>query len=145
MDYIRCNVCGENNSRLIFVKNSYNIVQCNKCGLIYINPQPSQEECNNLYSRETKYFPDLVHNDPSEESEHVRLKDIKKFKDNGRILDIGCGDGRFLVTAQRNGYDVYGIEISKDMVELLTAKYNLNIISNSLEQADVPGKYFDII
>ena len=33
-----------------------------------------------------------------------------------KILDVGCGNGRFLLPLVRKGYTVTGIDISKDML-----------------------------
>ncbi len=35
-----------------------------------------------------------------------------KLSKNGRILDLGCGDGKFLVAAAKKGYKVTGYEIN---------------------------------
>lgn len=38
-----------------------------------------------------------------------------------RILDVGCGDGHFLLSAQRFGWSVFGLEIHQPLVERLRA------------------------
>ena len=48
------------------------------------------------------------------------LSRIKQAK--GRVLEIGCGTGRFFSKAIKQGVDIYGIDISKSMVKFLLAK-----------------------
>lgn len=40
------------------------------------------------------------------------------FKKFGRILDIGCGSGRDLSELSRQGFDVYGLDGTLELVEL---------------------------
>jgi SAM-dependent methyltransferase len=50
------------------------------------------------------------------------LDKIKKAE--GKILEIGVGTGRLFVQALQNGADVYGIDISPSMIDIVTAKLN---------------------
>jgi len=43
-------------------------------------------------------------------------------KISGRILEIGVGTGRFFTEALRAGADIYGIDVSKSMIEILKNK-----------------------
>jgi SAM-dependent methyltransferase len=36
----------------------------------------------------------------------------------GRVIDLGCGDGAFLRQLERAGYDFIGVDISSDMIDL---------------------------
>ena len=48
---------------------------------------------------------------------------INKIKQtNGRILEIGVGTGRFFIDALNFGADIYGIDISKSMINILLSK-----------------------
>jgi SAM-dependent methyltransferase len=48
------------------------------------------------------------------------LGQIKQAK--GPVLEIGCGTGRFFCQAIRQGADMYGIDISKSMIDVLLRK-----------------------
>jgi SAM-dependent methyltransferase len=48
------------------------------------------------------------------------LKRIKQTK--GPVLETGCGTGRFFCQAIKQGADIYGIDISKSMVDVLLRK-----------------------
>lgn len=53
--------------------------------------------------------------------EYPRLN-LKKesFKDK-KICDVGCGDGRNLVLLKKCGFQAYGVEITKDIVDKATS------------------------
>jgi SAM-dependent methyltransferase len=48
------------------------------------------------------------------------LKELKQVK--GKVLEIGTGTGRFFVEALNQGVDIYGIDISKSMIDVLLGK-----------------------
>ncbi|MGQ9642835.1 MAG: class I SAM-dependent methyltransferase [Ignavibacterium sp.] len=48
------------------------------------------------------------------------LDEIRKTK--GRVLEIGVGTGRLFTRALKEGADIYGIDISQPMLEVLSGK-----------------------
>jgi len=42
---------------------------------------------------------------------------LRKYKNSGRVLDFGCGTGRSSRFIRKLGFDVVGVDISKDMVQ----------------------------
>ena len=44
------------------------------------------------------------------------------FNTNGKVLEIGVGTGRFFIDALKNGVDIYGIDISNNMLNILKGK-----------------------
>lgn len=59
-----------------------------------------------------------------------------------KILEIGCERGDVLKMIQERGSDVIGIDINKEMIDLLN---NEKIIYMSVEKLDFPSCYFDKI
>lgn len=67
---------------------------------------------------------------------------LVKITKNGRILDLGCGDGKFLVAAAKKGYKVTGYEINVILflickVRLLKYK-NVEVKLSNFWQVDFP-------
>ena len=54
LEHVTCNLCGSDEYSVRYIKDGYNIVQCNKCDLVYINPRLTQEAINQLYDE--NYF-----------------------------------------------------------------------------------------
>jgi predicted TPR repeat methyltransferase len=75
---------------------------------------------------------------------------IKKFSHNAlNILDVGCGTGKHATELAKLKYDVVGIDISKEMIEIANkrekeSKLKLKFIYD-LEQNYTASKEFDVI
>ncbi len=68
----------------------------------------------------------------------------KSFK--GRILDVGCGSGLYLHTLKKNGWDVYGVEMSAKAVEFAKVKLKLpNISVGVIEEVNYPEGFFNVV
>ncbi len=64
-------------------------------------------------------YQDYFENDLTEKE--VQLIELHAPADS-EILDLGCGDGRHLIPLAQQGYHVYGIDTSEQMVNRLKAK-----------------------
>lgn len=50
---------------------------------------------------------------------------LNKIKEtSGTVLEVGVGTGRFFADALQNGADIYGIDVSKNMIQILKSKIN---------------------
>lgn len=162
---IRCNLCGADHYKIIYktysgekapvsedykitdhsVKTPIRIVKCQRCGLIYANPRPPVRTLVSNYVNmiDTEYI----------EEERGRriaaaatLKSLRKFKKKGRLLDIGCATGFLLDEARKEGWEVYGVELSKWAVSFAKEKFGINTIFNGiLKKANYPDNYFDAV
>ena len=68
----------------------------------------------------------------------------------GKILDIGCGNGRYSIPFAKKGFDCYGIDFSKSMIKNAKESFkknNLKAIFKQEELTNIPFKnnYFDYI
>jgi SAM-dependent methyltransferase len=112
--------------RHLFEKNGCDILQCSSCGL---GRTLARDFAPERYYTED-YFSG-VHSDGYADyrgSEHVLRREfahtvnfIRKFRDGGRLLDVGCAYGFFLEEAQPF-YEVSGIEIAADAAAFCRAR-----------------------
>jgi len=89
----------------------------------------SNEYWDNLFQNRDKAFP----------HEHFLEEDIKYFK-HGKLLDLGCGDGRNVDFFIENGFEVTCIDYSKigiDKIKLKAKKHNLNIETYVMNTIDL--------
>jgi SAM-dependent methyltransferase len=100
------------------------------------------EYYNELYSKNKQYFGDHPDN---------LLRDYFSLCDkNGRILDIGIGQGRNARFLLQQGYGVDGIDISKvatDNLNLMAANegLDLKLFNQSFEDFDCPSRTYSAI
>lgn len=72
---------------------------------------------------------------------------LKYIKANSRLLDFGCGNGRFYEMVENLKVDYYGIDISEKLIEIAKNKIptgNFYLISEDLN-LPFNNDYFDVI
>lgn len=70
--------------------------------------------------------------------------DTPEFVPQGRLLDVGCGNGRYLSTMRTLGWQVQGVEFSAEGVRVCRME-NLPVHHGDLVSAEFPDDAFDLI
>jgi 2-polyprenyl-3-methyl-5-hydroxy-6-metoxy-1,4-benzoquinol methylase len=157
---VKCNLCGSNSSDAFFKGKDikykkiglFTVVNCKECGLIYTNPRPKQTVISSYYPNE---YWDMDNENVAIETRLKRFAHsfINKIsfkmtipcKPGGKILDIGCGDGKALLKLKEEGWETYGVEISDLAAEYVREKYGLNVFTGIVEDAGFEDEFFDAI
>lgn len=158
LEEINCPVCKSKTFGLLFktkdyrlklTKDIFNIVKCRNCEFIFLNPRPSQDKFLNFYPT------DFHKNDRSllykiiEPCFTLSLKNtirtLKKYKEQGKLLDIGCGNGSFILAMQKQGHDVWGVELNPEAQKYIPLSLKGRIFFKELQECGFPDKTFDII
>lgn len=140
-----CNLCGSRKYRILETGTQpYALVKCNNCSLIYITPLPGEELLQEKYDSD---YCDILkkHTSRSPKIWRQRLKRVEAFCRKGRLLDVGCGDGTFLLLAKNSGWEVHGVETSKANCNYIKEKLGSEIYNGQLKNADYPEEYFDVV
>lgn len=74
-----------------------------------------------------------------------RLNLLEGLAVRGRLLDVGCGDGAFLMQAQRRGWEVAGTEISPWAAAHAAATLGCKVFCGELRDAAYPEAHFDAV
>lgn len=97
--------------------DTYTMVRCPSCGAYYLSPHPSEAQLARAYSdsyygeKETKFNPVYEKAMDFFRGGRARLA-TRYLPTQGKLLDIGCGNGGFLMSvAKRGNYNVYGLEM----------------------------------
>ncbi len=69
-------------------------------------------------------------------------KEVCKAK--GKVLEIACGTGRIYLELLKDGVDAYGIDISKNMLEVLKKKARNLGLKPKVKKADTRNFKFNI-
>lgn len=157
-----CLLCGqpgrmlysELSDRLFGVPGSWNTRTCpsSACGLLWLDPQPLTDDLPRLYEN---YY---THTAPAEAPERhlyrflLRLTPIHRQRQRldarylddlppGRLLEIGCGAGQWLVNMQRLGWSVQGQEVDPH----ITPPTGVPIHIGPLDTAPFTPQSFDAV
>jgi 2-polyprenyl-3-methyl-5-hydroxy-6-metoxy-1,4-benzoquinol methylase len=121
----------------------HSLVKCRSCSFVFAQRNPTFEELNAHYSNYS-YDTEAVLSPLTVESYRKLLDEFEPYRKNGRLLDIGCGRGWFLIEAQKRGWEVYGTEYSDKAVELCE-KAGIKMFRGALTSEMFEEGYFDVI
>ncbi|MGA9364078.1 MAG: class I SAM-dependent methyltransferase [Bacteroidota bacterium] len=105
-------------------KDSYSIVRCRDCGLIFVNPRASEREVLEQYTSDStspsEYYVRTATTDHTVFQKRLAL--VERYFPKSKLLDVGCSVGTFLTTASERGWDVEGIEANVNSVQYCQSK-----------------------
>lgn len=143
-----CLLCRSTDVAPLLAKEGKFFVRCRGCGLIYQDPPPSTDE-NEAYYKEGYYEGFGERTRPIQAARRAIyqdfLSDCGRYRGTGRLLDVGCGHGDFLRMAQERGWEVWGIEPSRQAAESAGRDLGSQILNQTIETVDFPEGHFDII
>jgi 2-polyprenyl-3-methyl-5-hydroxy-6-metoxy-1,4-benzoquinol methylase len=149
----------------------YDYFKCTDCGGIFIHPMPDIETISSFYPANYSVFDVeshikkvsplkqaiLRHNNGYNHlspSLHYRLAAAilapfyrlatPDYIPNGILLDVGCGNGRYLSTMRSLGWNVQGVELSENGIKVCKAS-QLDVHHGDLVSANFADNSFDLI
>lgn len=81
---------------------------------------------------------------PIREMVELSVMTLKRLP-QGKLLDVGCGNGQFLAMMQDLGWEVVGVEPDGQAVKAARACLGLSVYEGTLEEAGFPEDSFDAI
>lgn len=162
MEEVACTLCGENRPQFLFhrtdlaigLPGEFSIVRCQNCQLIYLNPRPTVTSIGYYYpsSYDVYSLPDVDDGRNAWErwfrGYHLnkRCRVVTAHKPSGRILDLGCSNGRFLHQMRHHGtWQRQGVELIPEVAQEGIERYGLDIFQGTLEAAAFADNSFDAI
>jgi SAM-dependent methyltransferase len=152
METVVCELCGSAASQPFldqvdrFSGQKFLLAQCRKCGLVYLNPRPTQAEVSRFYPEGYEAYQTNHSNWHTQRALDRQLAFVNKHQPKrGRLLDIGCATGEFLATARQDGWEVLGVEVMESVAESARKRHNLPIIDGSIDNPDLPESSFDAV
>ena len=144
----KCIVCNSTRINFFTYKYLHNLDRCEKCGHIFTNPYPSEEQINYYYNSSMKKFENDFFKETFNARTNIfipRAKLIKNLlKNEGSLLDIGAGIGIFL-----NAFDkikskikISACDINSEAVAVINSKFpKVNTFNCDFLDLDETKKY----
>lgn len=131
------------------IQGEFNIVRCAGCGLVRLDPIPTEQELAGFYAQDYYAY------QPSKKTGSLKnlAKKILKtkiethnptFPQSGKFLDIGCGSGDYLHVMQAKGWNVQGVEPSRFGAEE-ARRAGFDIFNGTLDEAELADNTFDYV
>jgi len=125
LETVACNLCGSRRYTTVyempdvrlFPDEYFTVVECNECGLGFVNPRPDRQEIQKYYPRdyyqneESASFARYLRKRFTQQARY--LKEVEERPGPRKLLDVGCFNGEFPRFMAARGWDVSGVEISE--------------------------------
>lgn len=163
-----CNFCGAREHRKLFeIRESPDarqppawrgsaaipVVRCPACDLVFLNPRYDDERLTALYQDPQMFIGTIDPEGRSRSIANERPMRVKRFADEvaslrryrqeGRLLDVGCGLGFFL-EALGSEFDSVGLEWSRPVVEMMR-DLPLSVVEDRFPSHPFQKGDFDIV
>ena len=135
------------------IAGEYDLYRCQGCGLVALDPMPTEAELNGFYPQDYFAYQEFQTRENALKARLKRIMGLEvgtkdpDFAQAGTMLDVGCGSGRFLQKMREQGWTVFGVEPSKAAADLGRQQWQLDIRPGTLPGAtrDWPDGMFDYI
>jgi SAM-dependent methyltransferase len=153
---VSCELCGEDDPSVLFegsdrrhqVPGEYTLVQCRRCGHVYMNPRPDARALEPHYPddyvpfRERKgLFARLGMALRRHEARWLSTLLPRK----ARLLEIGCATGDLLGPLHARGFDVVGLEPNARAAAIARQESGVQVHTGSLGTASLGQGSFDAV
>jgi SAM-dependent methyltransferase len=156
-----CPLCGAYERTRVFEREGWDVVQCGRCEMVFIGNQPlaydaqaadhdwvedhTKEASRRKTDRPVLMFFSRLTRPLLRDATTRQFEHAIHWRRGGKLLDLGCGDGRTLALAARR-FDVTGIELSPRAAASARARVpGVPILIGPVTQAAVPEGAFDIV
>ncbi len=156
---VDCPACGGNQYQAGFTKHSFQYVQCNDCNSLYASPRPNSAELLRYYasSESQKFWCDTILARTGEKRKaSILFPNVRRIegylegsenRNPGRVLDVGCASGAFLLEWKKRHEDaeICGIEPGEEAAENCRRE-GIEVFEGFIEdQCEQPGAIGDLV
>lgn len=154
METAVCNLCGQDETRLVYqvqdnnygCPGTFSLVQCVRCGLVYLNPRPAASEISAFYPVEQYHPFRAIHEGSTAVPAPLHTQRAHRLTAHmgpGHMLDVGCGSGLFLLAMQQQGWRVMGLEPNAAAAQFGRDALHLDVRTGDIFSLDTA--VFDLI
>ncbi|MGB3466565.1 MAG: class I SAM-dependent methyltransferase [Cyclobacteriaceae bacterium] len=119
-------------------EESFALVECDKCKLVYTNPRPTPENLSKYYqsadyishTSKGNNLTNIAYKIARHFTKKQKYNLVSKSQSTGSILDYGCGTGDLLKFFQEKGWSVRGVEPNEQAANIARSENKLKVIKD---------------
>ena len=153
---IPCDLCGSSEVDELSLRdrdwNRLHTVICRRCGLVYTDPRPNNDEIRDYYEHhyrldyQSTWQPKPKHVYRAGKVAAARFKKLAPIlQPTHRILDIGAGGGEVVFLLRTLGYDAFGIEPNAGYASFAMDVLGMPVAHAFYQDARVDQESVDVI
>ena len=143
----QCTLCNSSESKKIFIKDEILYLKCNNCSFVFSSPVENcnfQEDIEKFEEVYMQYFNHSISDYKNFSSLLSWIKSITTVCEK-KILDVGCGSGKFVQYLDQEKIDIFGLEPSAALYNQFLSK-NIKFVNSSIKEfASKSSVKYDII
>jgi SAM-dependent methyltransferase len=131
------------------IPGEFDSFRCQSCDVVFMNPMPSADDLASVYPED--YYSYKIPSLPGWLKKTVkrciglgRETRLPEFTQPGKMLDVGCGAGQYLLEMKAAGWEALGAELSKSAAAA-GREAGLEIRSGELTKAEFDAATFDFV
>jgi SAM-dependent methyltransferase len=161
LEYVRCCVCETDAATPVSVgedfeyrtsQDTFVMMRCEECGLVYLNPRPAASEFARIYPSNYHAFdfsPErygFVYKVRRKLEARRALRWCEGLGEGARIIDVGCGDGFHLKLLKDFGLSGWRLEGVDSDPRAVTAaqRAGMTVHLGSVESLGLPQSSYDL-
>ncbi len=142
----RCRICDRTESVWRGHRDGYEFHQCLHCGTVVIEPLPTPETLDEVYSRYRTTDRYMSKRDKKVRRSRRRIARLRKYAPGNRFLDVGCSLGYTVAAAIEMGLDAHGIDIDPVTVKMAQDSFGSDRFSAvTIDAFADAGRTFDLL
>jgi 2-polyprenyl-3-methyl-5-hydroxy-6-metoxy-1,4-benzoquinol methylase len=132
-----CRLCDGDGLQFYYALGErYRYYKCSRCGLVNLDVSNGTDQA--------QYTLELA--DPQDERHRAHREVDASFaflsrhvEQPGRLLDIGCGNGRLLYVAKQAGWEVKGVELSAQAAAMVEERLGVEVVTGDFLEVTAAG------
>ncbi len=141
-----CVLCGSVAHRVLFhspdrrfgIQGEFSVAQCCRCGLMFQHPLPDPTWAREVHGTAMP-SPTRIYAAYRYLVNRSRVRFLRSLRPPGKLLDVGCGDGSFLLSARSEGWECTGTEVSPEACTLARSRSGIHVHLGELQELSLPS------
>ncbi|RJQ47075.1 MAG: class I SAM-dependent methyltransferase [Gaiellales bacterium] len=124
----------------------FSYVRCDTCSTLRMSPRPPFEARRQAFADEYPLFDWALGRKQADPGERIsrfsaQIGQVVRRQRPGRLLDVGCGDGYFMLGMERRGWEVKGIELHEGVAAYARERLGLDVVAGAEHEVEWGGPY----